>query len=65
MNFVFDLIKPAMVGSAVRALMATYGGVLVEKGLATADDVTALTGGAVVLATLIWSFVSKKYQGLV
>ena len=44
-------------GKAIRHGMTTYGGVLMSQGLANADQVTALTGGAVAIGGIVLSLV--------
>ena len=46
--------------SLVRHLMTFGGGWLSTAGYATQDDVSALTGGVVVLIGLIWSWLAKS-----
>ena len=48
-----------IVGSFARTAVVTYGGTLVNQGLVSADDLTALGGAAVVLVGLAWSLVQK------
>jgi|AKVG01.1.fsa_nt_gi hypothetical protein len=49
------------IGSTVRHLITTYGGVLVSSGMIAKDDLQLLAGGLAVLAGLVWSYVNKKF----
>ena len=44
-----------MIGKSIRHGMTTYGGVLMSQGLADANDITALSGGAVALGGIVIS----------
>ena len=46
-----------MLGKSIRHGITTYGGVLMANGLADANDITALTGGAVAVGGVLLSFV--------
>ncbi len=53
-------MTPEIIGSIVRTLLATLGGILVTKGLADESTVSQIVGGGVGLATLVWSIWQKK-----
>lgn len=53
-------MTPEIIGSIVRTLAATIGGILITKGIADESTVNQLVGGAVALATLAWSIWQKK-----
>lgn len=52
----WNIIIPTL----IRHLTSGIGSVFVTKGIVTGDQIEALAGGAVVLATIIQSVVSKK-----
>lgn len=48
------------IGSIVRTLVASAGGSFVANGLITQDQLTTLSGAAVVVVVLAWSLIQKK-----
>jgi len=48
------------VGAVVRTLVASAGGSFVANGLITQDQLTTLSGAAVVVVVLVWSLIQKK-----
>lgn len=65
MQMLLDFFTPAMIGSFIRTLMASAAGAVVANGWANADEWTAISGGAVALAVLLWSRFAKKNQGVI
>lgn len=49
-----------MISGVVRHLLTTFGGVLVAKGYLDAEQLSALAGGAAVLAGVAWSLLAKQ-----
>ncbi len=52
-----------VIGKTVRHGMTTMGGALMADGLADANDVTLLTGGAIALVGIAISYIRIKVQG--
>ncbi len=48
-----------IIGSFARQGLAAGGGYIVAHGLASSDQATALQGGAMALAALLWSLYQK------
>lgn len=51
---------PEVIGSTIRAVLQVAAGSLVANGLLAENDLNALIGGIVALATLGWSIWQKK-----
>lgn len=49
-----------IIGGIVRAVLAAYGGKLVESGLITADQLSQGIGAVIVLLTILWSVWQKR-----
>lgn len=64
MSFLLDMIKPPMVGSAVRHVLTAFAGMEAFKGFATQDEWSVVIGGVAMLATLLWSRFAKRAQGV-
>ena len=58
---ILDLLNSDEFDGLVRHALSTFGGGVVASGIATTDQWTALSGGIVVLITILWSIASKKY----
>ena len=48
------------VGGVARALVATVGGILIATGKADPTQVATIGGGAVTVATAVWSIFAKR-----
>ena len=50
---------PQIIGGILRAVMAAYGGRLVEQGMLTDQQLTQGVGAVIVLVTIAWSIWQK------
>ena len=53
-------INGDVIAGMVRHVFTTFGGVLVTKGVVSADELTAIGGAIATLVGFVWSYVSKK-----
>ena len=58
---ILDLLNSDEFDGLVRHCLSTFGGAVVASGLASQEQWTVLSGGIVVLITILWSIASKKY----
>lgn len=52
-------MTPEIIGSIIRSLLTSFGGVLVTSGYINSDQLNSLSGAAVILVTLAWSIWQK------
>ena len=51
---------PEIVGSVIRAALQALSGGLITQGVATGDDINAVSGAITMLLTVAWSIWQKK-----
>jgi hypothetical protein len=52
----------AMIAGVIRAALAAVGGWLVSNGVIAETEVDGIIGAGVIIATAIWSMISKRQE---
>jgi len=52
----------AMIAGVIRAALAAVGGWLVSNGVIAETEVDGIIGAGVIIATAIWSIISKRQE---
>lgn len=50
----------AVIGGIVRTILATFGGILVSKGVLDDGTLQAIIGGVITVGTGVWSVIQKR-----
>lgn len=60
-DYLFDLVNSDEFDGLVRHSLSTVGGGLIASGALSTDQWQLISGGAVALVAVLWSFASKRF----